>query len=219
MKVYLVEDDPNLNDLLTFNLKEAGFEVMSFLNGRTVNNHISDGVDLWVLDIMLPDTDGYSILKKIRAIDDEVPVIFVSARDSDIDRVMGLEFGGDDYITKPFLPRELVLRIERLLGRKKTKDKVIKIGSYAFDLTGRVITVEGQVIDISSKEFDLVQVLLTNENHAFSRDDLLNLVWGDDYFGSDRVVDDLVRRIRKKLPDLKIETIYGFGYRWCRHDE
>lgn len=215
-KIYLLEDDKNLNDLLTFHLKSEGWNIQSFTKGLDALKHIMDDVDLWVLDIMVPDMDGYSLIKKIKEVKD-VPVIFISARDKDIDRVIGLEYGSDDYITKPFLPRELIIRIEKLLSRKfKNEDKELLVinDCYTLDIKHRELLEDGNVIALTSKEFDLIKVMIESPRVAFSRDDLLNLVWGDDYFGSERVVDDLVRRIRKKLPSIKIETVYGYGYRW-----
>ncbi|WDV47247.1 response regulator transcription factor [Clostridiaceae bacterium M8S5] len=212
-RINLLEDEKNLNDLLTFHLQNEGWQIQSFIRGLDALEHINDDVDLWVLDIMVPDLDGYALIKKIKEVKD-VPVIFISARDKDIDRVIGLEYGSDDYITKPFLPRELILRIEKLLSRNTSKDIINVNGCYTLDKKRRELLLDNEVIVLTSKEFDLVQVMIDSPRKAFSRDDLLNNVWGDDYFGSERVVDDLVRRIRKKLPNLKIETVYGYGYRW-----
>lgn len=212
-KIYLLEDEKNLNDLLTFHLENEGWEIKSFLYGLEALKHIQDDVDLWVLDIMVPDMDGYTLIKKIKEVKD-VPVIFISARDKDIDRVIGLEYGSDDYITKPFLPRELILRIEKLLSRNTPKDVITINECYILDKKRRELLYNNEVVVLTSKEFDLVKVMIDAPRKAFSRENLLNNVWGEDYFGSERVVDDLVRRIRKKLPNLKIETVYGYGYRW-----
>jgi len=205
----LVEDDENLNILLKTYLEKESYEVVSFLRGDDALTAIGENPDLWILDIMLPGLDGYSLLRKIKEIKD-TPVIFISARDADIDRVVGLEIGADDYISKPFLPRELVLRVKKLFNNK--------INNHAnngllINEEKRIIEENGARINLTTKEFDLLLYLYKNKDIALSRDQILNAVWGNDYFGSDRVVDDLVRRLRNKISSLKIETIYGYGYR------
>ncbi|NLM05466.1 MAG: response regulator transcription factor [Tissierellia bacterium] len=209
MKIFLVEDDENLNILLKTYLEKESYEVVSFLRGDDALTAIGENPDLWILDIMLPGLDGYSLLRKIKEIKD-TPVIFISARDADIDRVVGLEIGADDYISKPFLPRELVLRVKKLFNNK--------INNHAnngllINEEKRIIEENGARINLTTKEFDLLLYLYKNKDIALSRDQILNAVWGNDYFGSDRVVDDLVRRLRNKISSLKIETIYGYGYR------
>lgn len=222
MKVYIVDDEKNLNDLLAFHLKNEGWDVFSFYNSLEAYNHAGDDTDLWILDIMMPEIDGYTLIKQIRTKKPMVPVIFISARDTDIDRVVGLEFGSDDYITKPFLPRELIIRAKRLLERAPQNtvvDSRKQIDAHhEIDSISRIIYFEKVPVELTSKEYDFILEMVQNPNRAFSREDLLNRIWGIDYFGSDRVVDDLVRRIRKKLPELKIETLYGYGYRWCGHE-
>ena len=222
MKVYIVDDEKNLNDLLAFHLKNEGWDVFSFYNSLEAYNHAADDTDLWILDIMMPEIDGYTLIKQIRTKKPMVPVIFISARDTDIDRVVGLEFGSDDYITKPFLPRELIIRAKRLLERAPQNTVVNSRkqidAHHEIDSISRIIYFEKIPVDLTSKEYDFILEMIQNPNRAFSREELLNRIWGIDYFGSDRVVDDLVRRIRKKLPELKIETLYGYGYRWCGHE-
>ena len=222
MKVYIVDDEKNLNDLLAFHLKNEGWDVFSFYNSLEAYNHADDDTDLWILDIMMPEIDGYTLIKQIRTKKPMVPVIFISARDTDIDRVVGLEFGSDDYITKPFLPRELIIRAKRLLERAPQNTVVNSRkqidNHHEIDSISRIIYFEKVPVDLTSKEYDFILEMIQNPNRAFSREELLNRIWGIDYFGSDRVVDDLVRRIRKKLPELKIETLYGYGYRWCGHE-
>ena len=160
------------------------------------------------------DISGYDILKKIRETNEEVPVIFTSARDKDLDKIIGLELGSDDYITKPYSPKELVLRVNNMIKRVYSKDnKKIVYDGYTIDLDKRSVS-RGEVeLTLTTLEFDLLYMFVTNKNKSFSRDDILNIIWGSDYFGNDRVVDDLVRRLRKKMPDININTIYGYGYR------
>lgn len=214
--IYLVEDDKNLNSILTYYLKEEGWTVKSFLNGKDAKDIINEPPDLWILDIMLPDIDGYQLIKSIKDKYPDLPVIFVSARDAHMDRVIGLEFGSDDYLAKPFLPRELVIRTKNILERtyksSKSSEKLY-IEPYTIDKKSRSVFLNQEEIDLTTKEYSLLNLFLENNNIALSREKILNEVWGDDYFGSDRVVDDLIRRLRNKMEKLNIETIYGFGYR------
>ena len=216
-KIYLVEDDKNLNLILTSYLEKEGWQVSSFLTGEDAKKAINTPPDLWILDIMLPDIDGYQLLQEIKLTYPNIPVIFISARDADIDRVLGLELGSDDYLPKPFLPRELVIRTGNLLERVYGSNTQIQnIPPYIVDERSRSVKFEDQLIDLTSKEFDLLIYFSKNQGLALSREQILESIWGLDYFGTDRVVDDLVRRLRKKMPELNIETIYGFGYRMIK---
>ena len=218
-KVYLVEDDKSLNKILTSYLQNEDWAVKSFQNGLSAKNAIDEKPDIWILDIMLPDIDGFELIDIIKEKYPDKPVIFISARDQDLDRISGLEKGSDDYIAKPFSPRELVIRIKKIFKRiygNNEKNKNIEYGEYVIDLTGRVVKKKDdpeEIVDLTSREFDLLRYFVDNISHALTREQILNNVWGMDYYGSDRVVDDLIRRLRKKLPDLKINTIYGHGYR------
>ena len=216
-KIYLVEDDKNLNLILTSYLEKEGWQVSSFLTGEDAKKAINTPPDLWILDIMLPDIDGYHLLQEIKLNYPNIPVIFISARDADIDRVLGLELGSDDYLPKPFLPRELVIRTRNLLERiYGSNTQIQNIPPYIIDEKSRSVKFEDQLIDLTSKEFDLLIYFTKNQGLALSREQILESIWGSDYFGTDRVVDDLVRRLRKKMPKLNIETIYGFGYRMIK---
>lgn len=213
-KICLVEDEKNLNDLVKSYLERDGYEVVQYYNGTDALNHVTDKVDLWILDIMLGDeVSGYDIIKKIRESKD-VPVIFTSARDQDLDKIIGLELGSDDYVAKPYSPKELMLRVGNLIKRTySSKGKIINYGDYEIDLDKRLVKDKTLEISLTTLEFDLLVMFLKNQNKSFSRNFILQNVWGDDYFGSDRVVDDLVRRLRKKMPKLRLNTIYGYGYR------
>ena len=143
-----------------------------------------------------------------------MPIIFTSARDKDLDKILGLELGCDDYITKPYSPKELVLRVNNLM--KRVYDKEIKkfiYEEYVIDVDKRIVYLDNKNLNLTTLEFDLLYMFITNKDKSFSRDDILNNIWGSDYYGSDRVVDDLIRRIRKKMPNININTIYGYGYR------
>lgn len=215
-RICLVEDEVNLNNLIKSYLERESYEVINFYSGEEAFDYIGkEIVHLWILDIMLGDNiSGYDLIKKIRENSVDVPVIFTSARDQDLDKIIGLELGSDDYITKPYSPKELVLRVNNFIKRvySKTNDKIIYEG-YEIDLNKRLVFKNEEEIVLTTLEFDLLIMFLENKNKSFSRDDILKKVWGEDYFGSDRVVDDLVRRLRKKMPNININTLYGFGYR------
>ena len=214
-KIALVEDEKDLNNLIKTYLEKEGYDVTSYYNGSTAIEDIGDDIHLWILDIMLnDDVSGYDIIKKIREVDSNVPVIFTSARDKDLDKIIGLELGSDDYITKPYSPKELVLRVNNIIRRVYSKDnQKITYKDYVIDLEKRMAFLGEEDLNLTTLEFDLLYMFLTNKKKSFSRDDILNNIWGENYFGTDRVVDDLVRRLRKKMPFLDINTIYGYGYR------
>jgi two-component system response regulator CssR len=213
-KIFLVEDEKLLVDLLTSYLIEAGYDVKSFNNGIDAKNSILERPDLWALDIMLPGMDGYSLIKQIKSITPDIPVIFMSARNAELDRVVGLEMGSDDYLPKPFLPRELVLRINRILNKDENiqNKSVVQIGPYIFNRARRIISIEDEEITLTVKEYEFLNLLINSHKKAISRTDIIDNLWGSDYIGSERVVDDTLRRIRKKLPNLPLETVYGYGY-------
>ena len=214
-RLVLVEDEKDLNSLIKAYLEKAGYEVICYLNGEEAIKNTNIDAHLWILDIMLgDDVSGYDILKKIRESNEEIPVIFTSARDKDLDKIIGLELGSDDYITKPYSPKELVLRVNNIIKRVYSKDvNKITYYDYVIDMDRRIVYLNDRELNLTTLEFDLLYMFLSNKNKSFSREDILNNVWGRDYFGTDRVVDDLDRRLRKKMPALKINTIYGYGYR------
>ena len=189
---------------------------MPFTKGIDAINYIGNPVDIWILDIMLgDDINGYDVIKAIREKYPLVPVIFTSARDQDLDRILGLELGSDDYITKPYSSKELVLRVNNIIKRvyQSNETKILQYLDYTIDLDKRIVSIKDKSIKLTTLEFDLLVLLIQNINKSFSREDILNAIWGNDYFGSDRAVDDLVRRLRKKMPLLNVNTIYGYGYR------
>ncbi|WP_017728688.1 response regulator transcription factor [Halalkalibacterium ligniniphilum] len=219
--VYLVEDETNLSEVLKAYLEKEGWTVKVFHDGDEAQKAIElETPHLWVLDIMLPGTDGYQLLKGIKE-NADTPVIFISARDQDLDRVLGLEMGSDDYLAKPFLPQELVIRAKKLLNRvygtSTQEQKKIELNKYLIDPIGRtVIDTEGpnqEPVDLTTKEMDLILLLTGEVGKAFSRERIIEHVWGENYFGSERAVDDVVRRVRKKMPRVHLETLYGYGYR------
>lgn len=217
-KIYLVEDEKSLNILLKKYLEIEGYEVTTFADGLSAMDKIKDLPDLWILDIMLPDIDGYELIKAIKDFNSGTPVIFMSARNEELDRVVGLELGSDDYLSKPFLPRELVIRTNRLIKmiyhtEEDVENKATTIEGYVIDEAQKMVFYKDSEISLSKKEFELLGYIVNNKNIVLSREQILSKVWGEDYFGTDRVVDDTFRRLRKKLENLKIETVYGFGYK------
>ena len=196
-------------------LKKEGYEVRSYYTYEEAIAHVQDDdVHLWILDIMLDDKSGFDLIEEIRLQGRDIPVIFMSARDKEFDRIIGLEKGSDDYITKPFSPKELVLRVNNVIKRVyKNDNNRIQIDGYELDEEQRKVFAGSDEIDLTTKEFDLLMMFIKNKGIAFSRDKILENVWEENYYGSDRVVDDTLRRLRKKLPNLNIHTIYGYGYR------
>ena len=215
-KICFVEDERDLNNLMKTYLEREGYEVLNFYDGQSALDYVGNVAHLWILDIMLGDSiSGYDLIKKIRETDSTVPVIFTSARDQDLDKIIGLELGSDDYVTKPYSPKELVLRVNNIMKRVylKSTDKVT-YENYVIDIDKRTVFDGEKELSLTTLEFDLLMMFLQNRNKSFSREDILETLWGSDYFGSDRVVDDLVRRLRKKMPNIHINTLYGFGYRF-----
>lgn len=213
--ICIVEDEKDLNELVKRYLEKEGYEARSFLTFEDASAHTNDeDVHLWILDIMLDDKSGFDLIEEIRMKNPVVPVIFMSARDKEFDRIIGLEKGSDDYITKPFSPKELVLRVNNIIKRVYREDvgKII-VDGYEIDEMQRVVHDKEVQLELTTKEFDLLMMFIKNKGTAFSREQILENVWDVNYFGSDRVVDDTLRRLRKKMPNLSIHTIYGFGYR------
>lgn len=213
--ISIVEDEKDINNLVAQYLRKEGYEVHSYYTYEEASAHVADDdVHLWILDIMLDDKSGFDLIEEIRLHGPETPVIFMSARDKEFDRIIGLEKGCDDYITKPFSPKELVLRVNNIIKRAYRDDNNrISIDGYELDEEQRKIYADNVEIELTTKEFDLLMMFIKNKGIAFSRDKILENVWDENYFGSDRVVDDTLRRLRKKLPNLNIHTIYGYGYR------
>lgn len=211
--VCLVEDEKKLNDLIKTYL-EKEYKVVQCFSGKDALD-VTEKVHLWILDIMLgDDISGYDLIKKIRETDEKVPIIFTSARDQDLDKIIGLELGSDDYITKPYSPKELVLRVNNIIKRVYNDSfNKLTYDEYKIDVDKRKITENDFEIKLTTLEFELLLLFVNNVGKSFSREEILSSVWNEDYFGNDRVVDDLVRRLRSKMKKLNINTIYGYGYR------
>jgi DNA-binding response OmpR family regulator len=216
--IVLVEDDPHIADLVDLYLRDAGFRVYQATSGEQGLDYVrTRHPKLAILDIGLPgEIDGIEVCRRIRA-GGELPVIMLTARDDEVDRVLGLELGADDYITKPFSPRELVARVRAVLRRTDGPPReadVVIAGRVEVDRTRREARVDGQAIALAARELDLLQYLADNVGVALSRRQLLDNVWGLDWEGDERTVDVHVGQLRKKLgPDLPLATVWGTGYR------
>lgn len=215
MKIYYVEDEANLAEIIRKYLIREGYEVTLFYDGESAMERVNDHVDLWILDINLPgEIDGFQLITKIKEAQPTTSVIFTSARDKDMDKVEGLELGSDDYLAKPFAPRELILRVKAVLRRNiYAASPVVYYESYEINTEKREIKENDNIIRLTNKEYELLAFFISNKGESFERDVILKQVWGPEYFGNSRVVDDLLRRLRQKMPKLRIETIYGHGYR------
>ena len=215
----VIEDDPNIADLLDTYLRTAGFRVLLAPTGARGLELIDQHAPvLAILDIGLPDIDGFDVCRQIRS-KSTMPVLFLTARDGEIDRILGLELGADDYVTKPFSPREVVARVKAILRRGQIAPAddatVLAVGDdYEVDLGRREVRVKGSVVGLATREFDLLAFLTRNQGIAMSRQQMLDGVWGVDWYGDDRTVDVHVRQLRKKLgDDLPLATVWGVGYR------
>jgi len=217
--IVIVEDDPNIADLVELYLRRDGFRPYQAESGERAMEVIEQRrPSLILLDVGLPgDLDGLDVCRLVRA-DSQVPIIFMTARDDEIDRVLGLELGADDYVTKPFSPRELVARVKAILRRVDAPREASPVVELAdriiLDSARREVTLDGDPVALATREFDLLKYLADNHGIALSRRQLLDGVWGDDWIGDDRTVDVHVRQLRKKLgDDLKLATVWGVGYR------
>ncbi|QYR22989.1 response regulator transcription factor [Paenibacillus sp. sptzw28] len=218
--IFVVDDEKSIRDILKKYIENEGDKVTLFDNGSSVLAEITRmKPDLLVLDIMMPGVGGMELCKQIRKTSD-VPIIFVSAKGEELDRVLGLELGADDYLTKPFSPRELVVRIKNIfkrLDKGYSASALVKLQDIELHPDRRLVQKEGQEIKLTSREFALFEFLAAHRNLPFTRDQLLQKVWGYDYTGDERLIDDLVKRIRKKLAEhdsaVQITTVWGYGYR------
>lgn len=214
--VCIVEDDRNMLNIIRLVMEASGFRTSCFGTFEEAREHAGSDYDVWLLDIMLKKESGLELFKIVKQMKPDMPIIFISARDKEVDRILGLELGSDDYITKPFSKKELVLRVNNVLRRagKAAQEDLIKFGGYCVDRKqGRVVDVRQTEVILTGKEYALLNLFLDNMGQIVERERLLKVVWDINYYGSGRVLDDTVRRLRKKMPDLKLETVYGLGYR------
>lgn len=220
----IVEDETSFSDALSFLLKQEGYEVSIATDGReALSKFASEKPDFVLLDLMIPEISGTEVCRTIRATSD-VPIIMVTAKDTEIDRVVGLELGADDYVTKPYSSRELMARIKAVM-RRRTSDfsdgseaGILKVGDIRMDLDKHVVTVKGITLSLPLKEFSLLEFLMRNSGKVLTRNQLIDRVWGSDYYGDTKTLDVHIKRLRAKIEDdpanpVVIQTIRGLGYK------
>ncbi|MCQ1533442.1 winged helix-turn-helix domain-containing protein [Mitsuokella jalaludinii] len=229
MQILVVDDEASIRELLTFNLKKNGYEVTAAADGREALAKAA-GMDLVLLDIMLPEVDGLEVCRRLKADPQTsgIPIIMLTAKAEEIDRVLGLELGADDYVVKPFSMRELLARVKAVLRRsakdsqsEKGREETLKIGGLRLDFSSYQAWLHDEPIALTPKEYELLKLLVTNPGRAFTRDELLERIWGYEYYGDTRTVDVHIRHLRAKLKDDEniskaIETVRGIGYRFAR---
>lgn len=218
--IYIVEDDKNIREIEMFALKNSGYAVEEFENAKSFFSRITEKVpDLVLLDIMLPDMDGLEIVKKLRSRPDtvRVPIILVTAKTTELDKVKGLDIGADDYLTKPFGVMELISRVKALLRRSRAlqDDKQLVLGDIALDSERREVHVDGELCELTFKEFELLKLLMVNAGIVLHRDTIMSDVWGTDYEGESRTLDMHIKTLRQKLGEAgnMIKTVRNVGYK------
>lgn len=222
-KILLVEDEESIRKFTRINLERENFEVIEAENGEVgIEEFNTHSPDVVILDVMMPGIDGYEVCRRIRATDKKVGIIMLTAKTQDVDKIIGLEAGTDDYMIKPFNPKELVLRIKSLIRRMdmtESKEDLVEFGPFKFDRYSRTFSKHDKVIELTPTELSLVNLFISNPGKAFTRDELLNKTWGEDYMGDTKIVDVNIRRVRAKIEDKPsdpefLETVWGIGYRW-----
>ncbi len=219
--IWCVEDDSGIRDIELYALNSAGFETRGFEDGLSCWEALKlDRPELIILDVMLPKMDGLELLEKIRASADsrDLPVILVTAKGQEYDRIHGLDLGADDYIVKPFSVMEMVSRVKAVLRRSQNKkqENILQLDGLTVNLDEYIATVDGNRVSLTYKEFELLKLFLSNPGKAYSREQLFSLVWKYDYIGDSRTLDSHIRSLRHKLNEYgkRIETVRGVGYRW-----
>ena len=229
MQILVVDDEASIRELLSFNLKKNGYSVETAADGREALAKAA-GMDLVLLDIMLPEVDGLEVCRRLKADlqTSGIPIIMLTAKAEEIDRVLGLELGADDYVIKPFSMRELLARVKAVLRRsakdsqsEKGREETLKIGGLRLDFSSYQAWLHDEPIALTPKEYELLKLLVTNPGRAFTRDELLERIWGYEYYGDTRTVDVHIRHLRAKLKgdeniSKAIETVRGIGYRFAR---
>lgn len=217
--ILVVDDEPNIRQLARLYLEREGYRVESVEDGATALRAIETRRPaLVILDVMLPGVDGFEVCRRLRAADNFIPILMLTARDDAIDKILGLELGADDYLTKPFNPRELTARVRAILRRGEwllDPGGIVQVGALRIDPQARLAFVNSQPLDLRTKEFDLLLALAQNAGRLVSREKLLQLAWGYDFYGQTRTVDVHVSHLRRKLGEgsVKIETVSGIGYK------
>lgn len=225
-KILLVEDEESIRSFLKINLERNSFQVIEAGTGEEgIEKALLEKPQIIILDVMLPGIDGFQVCSRLRKEFPSAGIIMLTAKGQDMDKIMGLEFGADDYIIKPFNPLEVVLRVKAILRRigisedeSSNKNKLMG-GPFIIDLYSQKLLKDNKEIDVTPKEYMLMKLFIENPNKAFTRDELLNLIWGYNFFGDPKIIDVNIRRLRSKIEDDSsnpqyIETVWGIGYRW-----
>jgi DNA-binding response OmpR family regulator len=221
-KTLVVEDESHIRKFICINLKRNDFDTLEAENGKQAIELIkSEDLDIILLDIQLPDISGYDVFNFLKEYSPNIPVIIVSAQGADMDRIMGLEIGADDYVVKPFNPVELVARMRTVLRRTydNKKSDALKFKNISIDFKTKKLLKNSSEIRLTPKEFEIIHILVKNDNRAIDRNELIDMVWGKNYFGDTKTLDVHIRRLREKIEDdpsnpYFIETVWGVGYRW-----
>lgn len=226
-KVLIVEDEDSIRKFVKINLERSDFQVMEADTGeKGIEIARTEEIDIVVLDVMLPGMDGFEVCKTLREEFPDLGIIMLTAKSQDMDKIMGLEYGCDDYMTKPFNPTELVLRVKSLARRMENRSNqgsVLKMGPFKIDKYSRKFYKNGEELDVTPTEYSILKLFMENPGKAFKRDEILNLIWGYDFVGDSKIVDVNIRRLRAKVEENPskpeyIETVWGLGYRWKNQD-
>ncbi len=223
--ILIVDDEPAICALLAFNLDKAGYQTLEADNGHTALELTRNGkLDLIILDLMLPGIDGMEVCRILKGQQQTagIPIIMLTAKNDEVDKIVGLELGADDYMTKPFSPRELVARVKAVLRRshkESRQDGQLMVGKLKMNFTSYEVHLDNEKIELTPKEYELLKTFITNIGRAYTREQLLEKVWGYEYFGDTRTVDSHIKRLRAKLshvphPTWEIKTIWGVGYKF-----
>jgi DNA-binding response OmpR family regulator len=227
INIMVVEDEESIRKFIKINLDREGYAVYEASSGEEALEIVkNEQIDIAILDVMLPGIDGFEVLKELRIKYPKMGIIMLTAKSQDTDKIMGLEYGSDDYMTKPFNPAELILRIKSLIRRldfDSDNKNILEFGPFKLDLSSREFYKNNVKIELTRTEFAIIDLFMSNPGKAFDRDQILDIIWGVDFSGDGKVVDVNIRRLRSKIEEdpskpIYIETIWGIGYRWREED-
>lgn len=228
-RVLIAEDESAIREFIVINLKRGGYEVVEAEDGAMaleLYEACGGEIDVALLDVMMPNMDGFEVCKRLRTMNNNIGIIMLTAKTQEMDKITGLMNGADDYVTKPFSPTELVARVDAIYRRvamnssqKSTSADIIELGEFKLNLRSRTLTKNGKFIELTQVEFQMMVYFFTNPGAALSRTDILNKVWGNEYFGEEKIVDVNIRRLRMKIEEepsvpRHLTTIWGIGYKW-----
>lgn len=228
-RILIAEDEPAIREFIVINLKRGGYDVIEAEDGAMaleLYDSYSGEIDVALLDVMMPNIDGFEVCKRLRTMNSNIGIIMLTAKTQEMDKITGLMNGADDYVTKPFSPTELVARVDAIYRRvamstapKSTSSDIIELGEFKLNLRSRTLMKNGKYIELTQVEFQMMVYFFTNPGAALSRTDILNKVWGSEYFGEEKIVDVNIRRLRMKIEDepsfpRHLTTIWGIGYKW-----